>query len=129
VPTLANGLLWALSAPGVRKLGAASRFLAGELLGEDAPAPPRLRPALIFKVRTPDAARLAVVAVAAGGKVRVWETKPGITVRKLPLSRIAELAADADIAIDETRPINAALNWLADISWIPSPDGRAPTSR
>ena len=32
VPTLANGLLWALSAPGVRKLGAASRFLAGELI-------------------------------------------------------------------------------------------------
>ena len=28
VPMLVNGLLWAASAPGVRKLGAASRFLA-----------------------------------------------------------------------------------------------------
>jgi len=38
VPTLINGPLWAASAPGVRKLGAASRFLARKLLGEDAPA-------------------------------------------------------------------------------------------
>ena len=113
VPTLINGPLWAASAPGVRKLGAASRFLARKLLGEDAPAPPRVRPALIFKVRTPDAARLAVVAGAAGGKVRVWETKPGVTVRKLPPSRIAELAAEAGITIDETQPIKAVLNWLA----------------
>src|SRR5205823_1697837 len=113
VPTLINGPLWAASAPGVRKLGAASRFLARKLLGEDAPAPQRVRPALIFKVRTPDAARLAVVAGAAGGKVRVWETKPGVTVRKLPPSRIAELAAEAGITIDETQPIKAVLNWLA----------------
>lgn len=38
VPFLANGALWAASAPGVRKLGAASRRLARELLGEDVPA-------------------------------------------------------------------------------------------
>ncbi|MGH3177341.1 MAG: sensor histidine kinase [Streptosporangiaceae bacterium] len=113
VPTLANGLLWAASAPGVRKLGAASRFLARGLLGEDVPAPPRLRPALIFKVRTPAAARLAVIADAAGGKVRVWETKPGITVRKLPPDRIAELAAEARITIDKMEPINAVLRWIA----------------
>ena len=40
LPTLVNGLLWGLSSPGVRKLGAASRFLARELLGDDVPAPP-----------------------------------------------------------------------------------------
>jgi signal transduction histidine kinase len=113
VPMLANGLLWALSAPGVRKLGAANRFLARKQLGEDVPTPPRLRPALIFKVRTPAAARLAVIADAAGGKVRVWETKPGITVRKLSPDLIAELAAEARITIDKMQPINAALRWVA----------------
>ncbi|MGH3419631.1 MAG: sensor domain-containing protein [Streptosporangiaceae bacterium] len=112
VPTLAAGALWGLSAPGVRKLGAASRFLARELLGEDVPAPPRLRSALNFKVRTSDAGRLALLAVAAGGKGRVWDSKPGITISKLPMARIAELAAEADITIDEIRPMNAALNWL-----------------
>ena len=39
IPMLANGVLWGASAPGVRKLGAASRFLARTLLGEDVPAP------------------------------------------------------------------------------------------
>ena len=46
---LANGLLWALSAPAIRKLGAAGRFLARELLGEDVPAPPRLRPGTVIQ--------------------------------------------------------------------------------
>ena len=101
VPMLVNGLLWAASAPGVRKLGAANRFLARELLGEDVPAPPRLRSMLCFKVRTPDAGRLAGSVAAAGGKVRVWETKPGVTVRKLSQARITEVAAEAGITIDE----------------------------
>ena len=39
VPTLLNGPLWAASAPGVRKLGAAHRSLARTLLGEDVPPP------------------------------------------------------------------------------------------
>ncbi len=112
VPTLVNGLLWGLSAPGVRKLGAASRFLARELLGDDVPAPPRLRSIEAFMVRTPDSARLAASASAAGAKVRIWETKPGVTIRKLPLARISELAAEAGITIDEVRPQREALNWL-----------------
>jgi hypothetical protein len=37
VPTLVNVLLWAASAPGVRKLSQASRLLARTLLGEDVP--------------------------------------------------------------------------------------------
>jgi hypothetical protein len=78
VPMLANGLLWAASAPGVRKLGAASRFLARELLGEDVPAPPGLRPALIFKVKTPDSGRLAVIAAAAGGRYGYGRQSPGL---------------------------------------------------
>jgi hypothetical protein len=113
VPTLVNGLLWALSAPGVRNLGAAGRFLARELLGEDVPAPPRLRSIVSYMVRTQDAARLAGSVAAAGGKVRVWETKPGVTIRKFPLDRITELAAGSGITIDGVRPQSAALNWLA----------------
>jgi signal transduction histidine kinase len=119
VPTLGNGPLWAVSAPGVRKLGAGSRGLARRLLGEDVPAPPLPRPALMFKVRTPDAERLAVAATAAGAKIRVWETKPGVTVRNIPPSRITELAAEADLTIDEIRPINAVLQWLG--TWILDP--------
>ena len=112
LPTLVNGLLWGLSSPGVRKLGAASRFLARELLGDDVPAPPRLRSIEAFMVRTPHSTRLATSASAAGAKVRIWETKPGVTIRKLPLARISELAAEAGITVDEVRPQREALNWL-----------------
>jgi len=112
VPMLYNGPMWAASAEGVWKFGAASRFFARKLLGEDVPASPRPRSVLSFKVRTPNGGRLAEVAAAAGGKARVWETKPGVTVRKLQPSRIAKLAADAGITIDEMRPRNAVLNYL-----------------
>jgi signal transduction histidine kinase len=112
VPMLYNGPMWAASAEGVWKFGAASRFLARKLLGEDVPAPPRPRSLLSFKVRTPDGGRLAAVAQETGGKARVWETKPGVTVKRLPPSRIAELAAQAGVTIDEMRPRNAVLNYL-----------------
>jgi hypothetical protein len=88
VPTLANGLLWGLSAPGIRKLNGASRFLARELLGEDVPARPRLRPVPYFKVRTPDAAQLAIIANKAG-KVRKYRPpshSPATTARPSPAS-------------------------------------------
>jgi signal transduction histidine kinase len=112
VPMLYNGPLWAASADGVWKFGAATRFFARKLLGQDFPAPPRPQSVVSHKVWTADSARLATVAQEAGGKARVWETKPGITVRRLPPSRIAELAAEAGIAIDEIRPRNAVLNWM-----------------
>ena len=83
VPMLVNGLLWGLSASGVRKLSTAARSLDRALLGDDVPAPPQLRSMPIFMVRTPDAARLAVAAGAAGGRIRVWDSKPGVTVKKL----------------------------------------------
>jgi signal transduction histidine kinase len=122
VPMLYSGLLWAVSAPGLRKFGAASRYFARELLGEDVPGPPRLQSVVAFMVRTPDAARLAAVALAAEGKVRVWESKPGVTIRKLPLSRIVELAAEAGVAIEAVRRQNAVFNWLSGrtldpVSW------------
>jgi signal transduction histidine kinase len=119
IPTLANGPLWVLSAPGVRKFGASSRRLAHTLLGEAVLAPPPPRPALQFKVPTPDAARLAVIATAAGAKARVWENKPGVTVRKLPADRIAELATEAGLGIGEIRPLNRVLQWMG--TWILDP--------
>jgi len=111
-PMLYNGLLWAASADGVWKLGAASRFLARKLLGEDVPAPPRPRSVVSYKVQTKDGARLATVVKEAGGKARVWEGKPGVTVRRLPPARIAELAAAAGITIDEMQPTSAFTNWM-----------------
>jgi signal transduction histidine kinase len=112
VPMLYNGALWAASAEGVWKFGAASRFFARKLLGEDIPVPPRPRSLVSYKVKTKDGARLATAAGEAGGKARVWETKPGVTVRRLPPSRIAELAAEAGITIDEMQPRSALLNYM-----------------
>jgi hypothetical protein len=110
--TFENGLLWAISAPGLRKFGAASRFYARELLGEDVPAPPRLRSVPIFKVRASDDRRLAQAAAAANGRARVWETRPGVTIRRLSQSQVAELAAGEGITIHEIRPGSEALSWL-----------------
>jgi signal transduction histidine kinase len=110
---IGNGPLWSVSADGVRKFAAASRHFARELLGEDVPAPPRLRPVPGFKIRTPDAERLAQAAAEAKGRVRVWETKPGVTIRRLPRSQVTELAAEAGIAIQEIRPTSRVLNWMA----------------
>jgi signal transduction histidine kinase len=108
---LENGVLWAASVRGLRKFGAASRFLARGLLGEDVPAPPGLKSPLRFLVRTPDGARLAEVAIAAQGKARVWESKPGVTVRLLPAERIAELAAEAGIPIEIRSPTRFS-TWI-----------------
>jgi signal transduction histidine kinase len=112
VPMLYNGPLWAASADGVWKFGAASRFLARKLLGLDVPPPPPPRSVVSHKVKTADSARLAAVVQEAGGKARVWETKPGVTVKRLSPARIAELAAEAGITIDETQPRSAVLNWM-----------------
>jgi signal transduction histidine kinase len=115
VPMLENGLFWALSAPGLRKFGAASRYLARRLIAEDVPAPPAQGPTLRFKVRTKneqDAVRLAKAARTAEAKARVWETKPGVTIRKIPSARIAELAADAGITVSQIQQLNAFANWI-----------------
>ena len=112
VPTLVNGPLWALSTDIVRKLGAAARFLARELLSEDIPAPRPVQPVHRVKVATPDAARLFELVNKAGGKARMWETKPGVTVGKIPSARLSELAAEAGITIIEFRPQNELFNWV-----------------
>src|SRR5205823_6973047 len=106
---LSSTLLVAASAPGLRKLGAASRFFARRLLSEDVPAPPRLQPLERVRVGTPDAERLAKAAVVAGGRARPWDTKQGVTITRLPMARIAELAAEAAIPVHDMRPTAAAL--------------------
>ena len=71
-------------------------------------------------------AQLAVAAAAAGATARVWDSKRGITIRKIPLSQISELAAGADLAIDEIRPFKAALRLARRPgSSIPLPGGPA----
>lgn len=115
--TLEHGFLWAMSASGMRKLAAANRFLARVLLGYEVAAPPPLSRAPGFKVRTPDAARLAAAVRAAGGSAREWETRPGVTVRNLPASAVTELAAAAGIPAGAIRPLSAALSWYHTRAW------------
>jgi signal transduction histidine kinase len=125
VPMLENGIFWAISATPVRKLGSAARYLARVQLGEDVPAPAPLRPVHFIKVATPDTATAASLAKAvadAGGKAREWETKPGLTTRWLPPSRVAELAAQAGIPETGLRPYNEWTNWFGtrvrdSVSW------------
>jgi signal transduction histidine kinase len=108
VPTLINGPLWAASAPGVRKLGAAHRSLARTLLGEDIPPPPPLRPYPVVHVRTPDADRLVALARAKGAKV--VQNGNQVRIIGLPVSWVAELTTEERIAIHSLRPENK-LGW------------------
>ena len=102
VPTLTNGMLWALSAPGVRKFGAANRYVARTLLDENVPEPPPLRRIETVSVQTPDVARLATLVKAEGAKVVGDGSQLRIT--GLPASRIAELTAEERIVIHALRP-------------------------
>jgi signal transduction histidine kinase len=114
VVTFVNTFPFAASTPGVRTLGAAARFLARGFLGEDGPAPPLMRPVPRVRVTTADAGGLAKVAESAGGRVRQWAFQygTGITVSNLPPAQIAELAGQADIAIDDMRPGSRVATWV-----------------
>jgi signal transduction histidine kinase len=114
VVTFVNTFPFAASTPGVRKLGASARFLARRFLGEDVPAPPSMRPRPRVRVKTPDPGGLAKIAESAGGRVRQWAFQygAGITVSNLPPAQIAELAAQADIAIDDMRPGSRMAIWV-----------------
>ena len=92
VAGIGNGPLWAVSAPGVRKLGAANRVLAGQMLGENVPAPPRLQPRPNVRVATPDPDRLAAAvakAVALTGEgnpaQRLANLEKAVLARLVPL--------------------------------------------
>ena len=113
IPMLVNGALWGASAPGVRKFGAATRFLARALLGEDVPAPQPLQPKPFVRVRTPDAARLAALAETEGARVRLNGSR--VTIIGMPVSRIAELTSTERIAIHALRPQRTS--WLRGAIW------------
>jgi signal transduction histidine kinase len=100
--SLHNGPFIAGSAPVLRRLGGANRYLARRILGEDIPAPPPMEPRTYTRVRTPDAERLAALAKAAGAKVKRRGSKVRIT--GLPVTRIAELAADEHIVVYSLSP-------------------------
>ena len=100
VPTLANGLLWGLSAPGVRKFGGRSRQLARDLLGEVvADLQRRRRGPPCISGCGHEAGRLAVIVIGAGGKARVWDNQLG-SIRSLPPG-LAELAAGEGVRIGD----------------------------
>ena len=113
---LVNGILWALSATGVRKFGAAARSLARGLLGEEIPAPPPIMPVHRMMVATRDFRPPAASprrSLTRAVRPRVWDSKPGVTVRKLTPERVTELAAAARIPITSVRPQNAFNRWMS----------------
>jgi len=112
IPTLINGPMWALSTSAVRWFGAAARSLARRLLGEDVLAPPPIKPAYGLKVATSDGVRLEEAAKKAGGKARVWESRPGVTIRNLPRERVDQLIAEAGITPTSLREQSVFTNWM-----------------
>jgi len=100
--SLHNGFFIAGSAPVLRKLGDTNRYLARRILGEDIPAPPPMEPRTYAHVRTPDAERLAALAKAEGANVKQRGNRVRIT--GLPITRIAELAADEHIVVHALSP-------------------------
>jgi signal transduction histidine kinase len=114
LPTLYNGILWPVSAPVVRKLAAAHRFLAWRLLGERVPAPSPLRGIPLVRVRTADAARFSGIVENSGGRVRQWAFNygRGITVAGLSPSRIAELATAEHVVIVDTQVSGPSRSWI-----------------
>jgi hypothetical protein len=108
IPMLVNGVLWGVSAPGVRKFGAATRGIARTLLGVNVPAPQPLRPYPYVRVSTPDAARLTALVQAEGARVKPRAGQLGIL--GLPAPRIAQLSTEDGIAVHALRPQRSS--WL-----------------
>jgi signal transduction histidine kinase len=106
--TLHNGIFWAGSAPALRKLGGANRYLTLRMLGEDIPAPPPLRPHSYVRVRTPDADRLAALAEAEDAKVKRRGNR--VRIGGMLATRIAEVAADEHIVIHAMNP-DRVIGW------------------
>jgi signal transduction histidine kinase len=117
VPMLANGALWALSAPGARKLGGAGRFLARTMIGEDVPSPAPMRPRSYASVRTPNPEGLAAGARAEGARARVSGSR--VRIIGLPASRIAELTAGDSVAIRAVRP-ESKWAWMREAVYDPA---------
>jgi signal transduction histidine kinase len=100
-------MLLFVSTPVARGLGSANRRLAEQILGEQVPPPPPMRPTQHVYVRTPDAGRLATLASAEGGKVKLRFSRLDIT--GVPAVRIAQLADRERLSITELKTQSA---WL-----------------
>jgi signal transduction histidine kinase len=91
------------SAPAMRKLGDANRFLAFRLAGERVPPPPPMRTGGHIHLRTPDPARVSALVAAHGGRVRELkdEGRHGsqLKITGLPAARLAGLAAAENITV------------------------------
>jgi signal transduction histidine kinase len=94
-------LLLLVSTPVARGLGTVNRWLAGQILGEQVPPPPPMRTEPYVRAKSPDAARLATLASAEGGTVKLRRGR--LEVAGVPASRVAELAASKQIAIEELK--------------------------
>ncbi len=94
-------MLLFVSTPIARGLGSCNRWLADQVLGERIPPPPPMRPTSHVHVKTTDAARLAALASAEGGKVKLERHR--LEVTGVPASRIAELATIERITISELK--------------------------
>jgi signal transduction histidine kinase len=97
VVQFAHPVLLFVCTPPVRGLGTVNRRLAAVCLGERIPAPPPMRLRPHVHARTTEAPRLAALASAEGGRVRLRRGR--IQVRGIPAPRLAELAAQNGIAI------------------------------
>ena len=109
--SLYNGITWVVTAPPVRKLGGANRYLARRMLGEDIPPPPLLQARPYVRVRTPDAERLAALARAEGPRVKVKQRGNKVRIERLPVTRVAELAADEHIVVHRLSPGSRFGRW------------------
>lgn len=92
------------SAPAMRKLGDANRFLAFRLAGERVPPPPPMCAGHIH-LRTPDPAGVSALVAAHGGRVRELkdEGRHGsqLKISGLPAARLAGLAAAENITVSD----------------------------
>jgi signal transduction histidine kinase len=107
VGTFGHPMLLITSAWPVRKLGSASRLLAGRVLGEQVPPPPPLHPRPHVHVRAPQAARLAMLASAEGAHVELNGSRAKVI--GVPASRLTEMASQEHIAIEGLKAHNG---WL-----------------
>jgi len=94
-------ILIAVSMPAMRRLGEANRLLAGRLTGERVPPPPPMRVRPHIRLRTPDPARLSVLARAHGGRVRQHGGR--LRVTGMPVPRLVGLATAEGIAVSDIR--------------------------
>jgi hypothetical protein len=107
VITCWHPLFIAVSAPAMRKLGEANRFLVFRLAGERVPPPPPMRVDPHFHLRTPDPARVSALVAAHGGRIRELKDEgrrdSRLKITGMPAARLTGLAAAGNITLSDIR--------------------------